>query len=309
MLKRKESVARLEKRHAEEELRLDIEDRTFKQKHAARLAELDASDKEMWSMVKMQIEMATQKHEREMAARRHEADAEFRRMQADIEDRYQHRKLKLDESLSRMGMMERLVSKGLDAGQADASVLRAMLEQSTEQEYATTTDEMVKARAGAAAAGKNLETFRTAQADERAHQVNMTALSANMMAAAKQAPAPIIMPGGMASPAQVPASQPIIINNPAAVPQPVSPMTPPTVGTCPSCGQGVQAAWKVCPACGGSLKAASPQCPGCGADVKPMWKACPACGQKLGAVQPTCGQCGAEVQPNWKACPNCGTSQ
>lgn len=280
-VEKKESVARLEKRRAEEELRLDVEDRTFRQKHAARLAELDASDKEMSSMVKMQIEMATQKHDRTMAVRRHEADAEFRKMQADIEDRYQQRKLKLDESLSRMGMMERLVSQGLSAGQADASVLRTMLEQSTEQEYATATDGMVKAREEAAAAGNNLETFRTAQADERDHQVNMTALSAQMMAAAKQGPAPIIMPGGGPSGAAS-AGQPIIINNPSAVPQSISPTTPqPTSGTCPSCGQGIQAAWKLCPYCGGPLKLASPQCPGCGSEVQPGWKACPHCGKLL----------------------------
>jgi len=79
-VEKKESLARLEERRAQDELRLDIEDREAKQKHAARLLSLDASDKEMWSMVKMQIEMANQKHDREMARRRQEIDSEFRRI-------------------------------------------------------------------------------------------------------------------------------------------------------------------------------------------------------------------------------------
>lgn len=90
-----EAQARLEQRRAAEELRLDLEDRQFKQRHAARLAALEAGDKKMWSMVKMQIEMATQKHERELSRRRQELDAELRKVQADIDDRYQQRKLKL----------------------------------------------------------------------------------------------------------------------------------------------------------------------------------------------------------------------
>jgi|GEM_PF-1683234 len=279
-IEKSESLARLEKRKAEEELRMDLEDREFKQKHAARLATLEADDKEMASYVRMQIEMATQKHEREIASRRQEHEAEFRKMQADIEDRYQQRKLKLDESRDRMAMMERLVSQGLSTGQADASVLNTMLQQATEQEYATTSDAKVKYRSRAQAAGNNLETFRTAQADERAHQLGMTQLSADLMAAAKQSPAPIIMPGMPTLPPM--GSAPVIIQTPS--PNPMdhrqSPHAP-APSSCPSCHQAVQSHWKACPNCGGALRAPQPVCFSCQSPVQAHWKACPACGTGL----------------------------
>lgn len=311
-VERKENVGRLEKRRAEEELRLDIEERQFRQGNAARLAKMEGEDKEMWSMVKMQIEMATQKHERQMAVRRHESEENYRRMQTEIEDRFQQRKLKLDESMSRMGMMERLVAQGLSAGQADASVLKAMLEQSTEQEYATTTDEMVRARSAAKAAGNNLETFRLAQADERAHQVNMTHLSAQMMAAAKQ---PNVAPSAIPTMAPV---QPVFVH--AVAPQahlalPGShphqlPHTQLAGGvTCTGCGMGMQPQWKACPGCGQPSRQAMPKCHGCGGDVQPNWKACPACGTGLTSGPRPCRSCSNQVQPNWKACPACGAPQ
>jgi hypothetical protein len=311
-VERKENVGRLEKRRAEEELRLDIEERQFRQANAARLAKMEGEDKEMWSMVKMQIEMATQKHERQMAVRRHESEENYRRMQTEIEDRFQQRKLKLDESMSRMGMMERLVAQGLSAGQADASVLKAMLEQSTEQEYATTTDEMVRARSAAKAAGNNLETFRLAQADERAHQVNMTHLSAQMMAAAKQ---PNASPGAIPTMAPV---QPVFLHAVApqahlALPGSHPHQLPHTqvVGgvTCTGCGMGMQPQWKACPGCGQPSRQAMPKCHGCGGDVQPNWKACPACGTGLTSGPRPCRSCSNQVQPNWKACPACGAPQ
>lgn len=311
-VERNENVARLEKRRSEEELRLDIEERQFRQANAARLSQMEAEDKEMWSMVKMQIEMATQKHERQMAVRRHEAEENYRKMQAEIEDRFQQRKLKLEESRDRMGMMERLVSQGLSGGNADASVLKTMLEQSTEQEYSTTSDEMVRARAAAKAAGNNLETFRLAQADERAHQVNMTHLSAQMMAAARQ---PGMVQGGI--PAMAPV-QPVLMH-------PMAPQAPmalsggqphqlthahPAGGVaCPGCGMGLQPQWKACPGCGQPARPALPRCHGCGGEVQPNWKACPACGTGLSASPRACRACGNQVQPNWKACPACGTPQ
>jgi hypothetical protein len=236
-----EAHARLEHQRAKEELRLEMEDRAFRQKHAARLAAIEADDKEMWSMVKMQIEMATQKHERELSRRRLELDADFRKMQADIEDHYQQRKLKLEESTARMGMMERLVGQGLSSGQADARVLNTLLQHATEQEYATSSDEMVKARAAAQAAAQNVQTYRTAQADERGHQAEMTRLAAEMMGAAKPTPAPVILPGTALPPGQV-----LAAGNP---PQPLA--TPHSY--CPSCRQEVGPKMKFCPSCGKSL--------------------------------------------------------
>jgi hypothetical protein len=232
---------RLWQKRSKEELRLDIEDRQFKQDHAARLAKLEASDKEMWSLVKMQVEMATQKHEREMALRKQQIDAEFRKMEADIEDRYEQRKLKLEESKERMGMQERLVAQGLSTGHADASVLNTMLQQATDQEYATTSDEKVKARAAAQAAGQNLETYRTAQADERGHQQRMTGLAAEMMAAAKQTPPSVVMPAG--------SGQPFVINNAA----PSEPPPAAQADKCQSCHYSVKPGIKFCPNCGKPL--------------------------------------------------------
>lgn len=267
-VEKKESLARLEERRAQEDLRLDIEDKETKQRNAARLAAIDASDKEMWSMIKMQIEMSTQKNDREMARRRQENEAEFRKMQADIEDRFQQRKLKLDESLARMGLMERLVSQGLSAGATDASVLNTMLKQMTEQEYATTTDAMVKARSEGLGSGNNLETYRQALADERSHQVDMTKLSADMMQAAKPTQQPIILPsiGGPQSPPP--------IMNPGVIHQaPAS--------ACNHCGGYVQSGWKACPACGQPLVQTRTNCKTCLAAVQPNWRACPACGNPL----------------------------
>jgi hypothetical protein len=298
-VEKKESIARLEERRANDQHRLEIEDREFRQSHANRLANIEADDKEMWSMVKMQIEMATQKHEREIAKRRQEIDAESRKAQADIEDRYQQRKLKLDESLARMGMMERLVAQGLQGGQADASVLKTMLEQSTEMEYSTTSDSKVQARSVANAAANELETYRKAQSDERSHQVDMTNLSANMMAAAKQDPASVVIPPS--SPAVAP-SQPVVISNSQNAPAASTSTT--GDAACANCGQAIQSTWNACPAC--ATPVASPTCPGCATDIQPKWKACPACGQALAAAKPTCPGCGFEVQAGWKACPGCG---
>lgn len=298
-VEKKESLARLEERRAQDDLRLDIEDREIKQKHNARLLALEAGDKEMWSMVKMQIEMANQKHDRELARRRQEIDSEFRKMQADIENRFQQRKLKLDESLARMGVIERLVGQGLSVGAADSNVLKTMLEQMTEQEYATTTDAMVDSRAQAQAAKNNVDLYRQAQGDERRHQVDMTRLSAEMMNAAKPAPAPAPYP----PPGYPPATTPVAYV-PVAAP---APPAPPATRPCANCGQGVQAGWKACPACGTAV-AQSPTCAGCGQGVQAGWKACPACGEGLVAAKPVCRGCGADMKPNWKACPACGNA-
>ena len=297
-VEKKESLARLEDRRAQDELRLDIEDRETKQRHAARLLAIDAGDKEMWSMVKMQIEMANQKHDRETSRRRQEIDSEFRKMQADIENRFQQRKLKLDESLARMGVIERLVGQGISAGAADSNVLKTMLEQMTEQEYATTSDAMVESRSKAQAARNDVDLYRQAQGDERRHQVDMTRLSAEMMNAAKPLPSPAASPPNAYPGVVAPVSY-----VPVAAP-------PPTVSAasarpCGNCGQGLQASWKACPACGTAVSQ-GPCCPGCGQGVHAAWKACPACGQGLIAAKPKCRSCGADVQPNWKACPACG---
>jgi len=299
----KESMAKLERRRAEEELRLDIEDREFRQKNDARLMKIEAEDKEMWSMVKMQIEIATSKHEREMSKRRQEVDAEFRRMQADIEDRYQQRKLKLDESMARMGMMERLVSQGLNAGATDSGVLNTMLQQATEQEYATTSDAKVQARADAQAAADNVETFKEAEDRERQHQANMTDLSSQMMHSAKQVPPQTVVTGTPGTAPPQPQS-PVVIDNRPSQAQPTS-----AQHSCNSCGNAVQPDWKVCPSCGVSLSTSPDVCPNCGGQVQAKWKACPHCGCSLQkATEQLCSTCGGTLQSGWKVCPACGTA-
>lgn len=322
LVEKKESAARLEKRRAEEELRLDLEDRTFKQKHAARLASIDADDKEMWSMVKMQIEMATQHHDREMSVRRHDAETSFRKMQTDNEDRYQLRKQKMEDTSNRMAALERQLQIGL-AGGANVEVLKTMFEQSTELASLDSTNEMVRARSEAKGTGNNLETYRQAQADERAHQAGQTMLASHLMAAAKQGPAPVVLAGGtggLYSP-QAPLPQPALLNQshgglPQALPGHFqgghASLPAPAMGsgsTCPQCGLVVQAGWKVCPPCGIPLPQPGSACQGCGSRLQIGWKACPACGMKQNTGPKICQGCRSEVQPHWKACPACGNPQ
>jgi hypothetical protein len=266
-VERQESMLRLEQKRASEELRLELEDRTFKQKHSARLASLELEDKEMHSLVKLQVEMATAKHEREIEKRRQEIDGEFRKLQADAEDRYQQRKLKLEESLARMGMVERLVSQGMQTGAADADVLTTMLEQATEQEYATTSDEIVRARAVAQAASNNLEVHREAEDRERRHQATITDLASKMMQAAKQGPSSINIPGSPVTPI----AGPLVINKLDT--QPV--LHDDVTATCKSCKSPLQTGWKACPFCGAALQGT---CSSCGESMEAGWKVCPRCG-------------------------------
>ena len=200
-------------------------------------------------------------------------------------------------------MMERLVSQGLNTGATESGVLKTMLEQATEQHYANTTDSMVESRANAKAASNNLDTFRAAQADERKHQVDMTRLSSEMMAAAKQNQGPVVIPGQI--PQQgfySPPSQPIIVNPPPA--QPTASTRP-----CSGCGHGVQAQWKICPSCGNQLQQAKPKCHSCSGDVEPTWKICPSCGTHLkkGCMNPACPDPSSKPA-GAKFCPSCGAS-
>ncbi|NLH72757.1 MAG: hypothetical protein GX456_06865 [Verrucomicrobia bacterium] len=280
-LEKREWELDLEKRRQEEMLRLDIEDRKFKQWRDERIAAIEADDKEMWSMVKMQIEMATAKHERLMAERRQELDAEIRRGQADIDRDYQQRKLRLDEDLARIGMIERLVSEGLRAGATESSVLKTVIEQATEQSYATATDEKVRARSNAVAAEHNVQAYKEAEDRERQHQKEMTQLATQMMQGAKQAPATTVL-----SSAQVPpsgqASTVNVVNVPGTA-QAQTPPPPPAVGAaCPGCGSSVQATWKNCPECGRALVSVQTRSCECGQELLPSWKVCPLCGKAVG---------------------------
>jgi len=271
-IEKNESMLRLEQRRANEELRLELEDRAYKQQHDARLASLQLEDQEMRSLVKAQIEISTAKRERELAKRRQELDSEFRKLEADVEDRYQQRKIKLEETLARMGMMERLLTQGLQTGAADSGVLTTMLEQATEQEYATTSDDKVRARADAQAAGQNLETYRQAEDRDRRHQAAMTGLAADLMDAAKQVPPTVSIPGAVPALSSGAITAPVFVAN-----SPVA-RSVPTAGpasTCGRCNSPVETGWKACPHCGSPLQRA---CNACGAALQAGWEACPICG-------------------------------
>ncbi len=303
---KREADLQLEKRRQEELLRLEIEDREFKQRQAARLAEIKLEDEEMAGMVRLQIQMATAQHERVITARRQELEAEHRRRQIQIVHDYQQRKLRLEEDRERISMTKEILSQAITAGVADSSVLRTMLEQATEQSFATGTDEKVRARADAAAAKHNLETHKAAEDRERQQQKDMTQLAAQMMQGAKQAPAATVVTGGSGGFAPQ-SSAPLAVNVLNAPGTPAAPLAPPAApggAVCPGCGNPVKEGWKVCPECGRSLRAAPAHCPACGGEVQPHWKACPSCGAKLG--KPLCAGCGAELQPQWKVCPQCG---
>jgi hypothetical protein len=125
-----------------------------------------------------------------------------------------------------MASTEDIMKAALAAGAVNPDVMKTFLEQTTEQEYATTTDEMVRARSQANAAKHNLETYQDARPAEREHQVNMTQQAANLMQAAKQPFGPTVVTTNQVQ------SQSL---------------------ACPHCGGRIQAHWKACPECGKGL--------------------------------------------------------
>src|SRR5262249_3989736 len=145
---------------------------------------------------------------------------------------------KLDESLARMGMIERLVSQGISAGSANANVLTAMLQQATDQEYATATDEKVRAREAAKAQANNLGTYQQAEDRERQHQAAMTGLAADLSHEPNQPP-----PGAPPAP-RCRDTGPVFINNVANTDSEVR-----GGSTRHDCGQLLEAGWKMCPRC------------------------------------------------------------
>jgi formylglycine-generating enzyme required for sulfatase activity len=71
-----------------------------------------------------------------------------------------------------------------------------------------------------------------------------------------------------------------------------------TALTCPSCGEPIQAHWKICPAC--ETRLISPTCPRCGQPVKENWKRCPECEAYL-----VCDICGRRMPAGSQVCPQC----
>ena len=239
-----------------EQRRREMELDTQRRESEVRLDELEAQSR---------LEMSELEHAVNLQSRRREE----RHLQ-DLERERQ----RLDLSRDRIRSQEAIIARALDTGAADASVLRTLLEQSTEQEFAQTSDAKVQARSEAQAARNSLEVAREEQDRERSHQAEMTGLASHMMEASKQNPT-LLTPGQ--PPTRVPPTEPSInvtnLSAPAAAP--VAPAS-----SCPSCKAAVQGGAKFCPHCGTSLPL-SPQCPGCRSPVEPAWKHCPNCGNPL----------------------------
>ena len=75
-------------------------------------------------------------------------------------------------------------------------------------------------------------------------------------------------------------------------------MMPEQQKACPSCGETVEAGWRICPVCETSLTGL--KCPGCGMPVKENWKRCPGCELRL-----VCGTCGGRLPAADGRCPAC----
>ena len=213
----------------------------------------------------------------EMSELEHAVNLQSRRREERHLQDLERERQRLDLSRERIRSQESIIARALDTGAADASVLRTLLEQSTDQEYAQTSDAMVQARSEAQAARYSLEVAREEQDRERSHQADMTRLSSDMMEASKQNPT-VVTPGlpfyGGIHPA-APGNVTHVNNVPGPAAAPEAPAS-----VCPSCATSVQGGAKFCPHCGSSM-AAVPQCPGCKSSVEPSWKHCPNCGHNL----------------------------
>ena len=208
----------------------------------------------------------------EMSELEHAVNLQSRRREERHLQDLERERQRLDLSRERIRSQEAIIARALDTGAADASVLRTLLEQSTEQEFAQSSDAKVQARSEAQAARNSLEVAREEQDRERSHQTEMTGLASHMMEASKQNPT-LLTPAQ--PPSRVPPTEPSINVTNVSAPAPVAPAS-----SCPSCKAAVQGGVKFCPHCGTSL-ALSPQCPGCRSPVEPAWKHCPNCGNPL----------------------------
>jgi len=293
----------LETERAQADLRLDVQ----RKQSQAQQEELEAESRremnEMEQLVNLQSRRQNDKHMRELETLQVNQRSEFDRRRQELENEFAIRRVRQDETKDRMGSRERLLSEGLKTGAVTPEVLRAMLEQETEQVYADSSEAIVDSRSRAQAASSNVESLREEQDRERSHQAEMTRLSSEMMEASKQTPAPT--PPAAAQP---PAYGSTVNLTSITAAQPTAPppdATQPISGGCPSCSTPVLPGWKACPQCGTSLEARQ-NCPSCGSGVESAWKACPSCGTSL-IMASKCPDCTKDIEPQWKACPYCGT--
>jgi RNA polymerase subunit RPABC4/transcription elongation factor Spt4 len=296
-VQRQEANLKLETQQQQENLRLDVE----RQEAQARIDELEAQSRlemgEMEQLVNLQSRRKAEKHLQGLELRRIEIDNDFRRQKQEQESQFANRQQDLEAARDQLGMVERLVLKGLDVGAEESGVLKDMIEATTEQRM---SDAQVQARADARAARHSVEAMHEEQDRERTHQAEMTGLGSEMMEAAKQTP-------GVPTPDQPVASSPpqqgptINVTSVSSTPQ-----APAAGASCLSCSAAIQPGWKACPQCGTPISQ-GPQCPSCQNTVEAGWKACPNCGSSL-ISDLDCPNCKSTVEASWKACPSCGTS-
>ena len=272
-VQRQDANLSLEVERARADQRLDAQRREAQARQEELEAERCRDISEMEQLVNLQSRMQNEKHLRELELHRLRIGEEFGRNKQANESQFAARRQQHEETMARMAVTERLVAQGLQTGAVDAQTMRTMLEQSTEQEYAHTTDAMVESRSQAQAARYNVEGIHEEQERERAHQAEITRIASDMMEASKQPPA------GQAAPLATPPQQPpppagptVNVTNVTATPQ--------TTGLCPSCSNPTQPSWKACPRCGASL-VTTLTCTNCGMETQHSWKNCPGCGTQL----------------------------
>ena len=254
----------------------------IRREEADLLAEIEQRRKEMElenqrRQSQLRLEELEGQSRLEMTELEHAVNLQSRRREERHLQDLERERQRLDLSRERIRSQESIIARALDTGAADASVLRTLLEQSTDQEYAQTSDAMVQARAEAQAARYSLEVSREEQDRERSHQADMTRLSADMMEASNQNPT-VVTPGlplyGGIHPAP-PGNVTNVTNVPGPAAAPEAPAS-----ACPSCATPVPGGAKFCPHCGSPM-AVVPQCPGCKSSIEVSWKHCPNCGHNL----------------------------
>jgi hypothetical protein len=153
-----------------------------------------------------------------------------------------------------------------------------------ESEKVDADTEKHKATMEAEAKKYDLGTYRSALTDERDHQANVMAQTANIMNAAKQhVPHTLVQGGGGGGGGD--GAQVRIVEGNIQQQAPQESKGAPSV--CPSCNGPIAAGQKFCPGCGNPApapaagSAGNKFCAGCGQKIDANQKFCPGCGNKI----------------------------